>query len=145
MPASAGKIEVGAETTVGLVRLNNEDRYFCDEDLGLFVVADGMGGHASGEVASSLAVETIAKVLAKCLSDEATLPADVDDSLPLPGALLKYAIREANRRVLDISRLYTSMRGMGTTVTAALVRDSKVYLGQVGDSRGYLIREGKIK
>ena len=120
-------IEHAERSDTGQVRPANEDSFLVRSPL--FVVADGMGGANAGEVASRAAVETFA----------AGLPAGED-----PGPRLAEAVRAANRRINQESEADTSRRGMGTTVTAALIGDSSVTVAHVGDSRAYLIREGEV-
>lgn len=122
-------MHVSALSDVGLVRKNNEDSFFvCAPHL--FIVADGMGGHKAGEVASRMAIAAVREyVLDNAVKEKA---AD----------LLKEAIREANRRVFEEAGSRKGCQGMGTTVSAAYIQNNKVYWGHVGDSRIYLIRAG---
>jgi len=117
------KVRVGAASDIGQVREGNEDAYLVDEPL--FAVADGMGGHRGGEVASSLALETIQR------------------SFRRSGSLGEH-VEEANRSVFERSQLDRNVAGMGTTLTAALVEGERVRLAHVGDSRAYLFREGEL-
>ena len=122
------RIAIGAKTDVGLVREGNEDSYFIDEPL--FVVADGMGGHVAGDVASSTAVDVIADRWRQGgMSDEDALRA---------------AVREANSAIWERSQTDTALRGMGTTCTLVRVDDTKARLAHVGDSRAYLFRDGEL-
>lgn len=119
---------------VGLVRRENEDNFLVAEDLGLAVVADGMGGHRAGETASRLAVTEIEACLRK-----------MKDWLRLdPAAALDKAVQTANKKIWETARADESKRGMGTTVTAALVVGEKLYVAHIGDSRAYLCRDHKI-
>lgn len=118
-------------TEVGLVRKQNEDSICVVPDLALFAVADGMVGHLAGEVASRLAIESI------------TLRLQDGDETELGKKLLEGAIL-ANSRVYDISSRDVNCRGMGTTLTAAVIRERELVLVHVGDSRAYLIRGDKI-
>ncbi len=136
-------------TTEGLVREHNEDCFCVDEARRLFIVADGMGGHAAGEVASRVAVETVREFL-QSADEEATWPYETNPRLSLEGNKLAQATRIANRRVLDEVKKNERYRGMGTTLVALTVRPDKTnsehaYIGHVGDSRTYRIREGKIE
>jgi protein phosphatase len=136
-------------TTEGLVREHNEDCFSVDEAQRLFVVADGMGGHAAGEVASRLAVETVKEFL-ESADEEATWPYESNPRLSLEGNKLAQAIRIANRRVLDEVKKNERYRGMGTTLVALTVRPDEAnsehaYIGHVGDSRTYRIRDGKLE
>lgn len=134
-----------AKTDVGRKRKGNEDSFCLAPDLGLYVVADGMGGHAAGEVASRLAVETIREWMAKYLGgDKAAIvgPAAVSGS-PEASYLLS-SIRLANRLIFDAAQGRQDYAGMGTTLVAVLTRGDTLMLAHVGDSRIYRIRDGRI-
>ncbi|WP_411834549.1 PP2C family protein-serine/threonine phosphatase [Pseudoxanthomonas mexicana] len=118
-------IEFGHITHVGLRRELNEDTYYGDSELGLWLVADGMGGHACGEVASALARETIVR--------------EIRDGTPLA-----QAIRIADEEIIRISRRRNDSLPMGTTVVAARVQGQRFEVAWVGDSRAYLWREGQL-
>jgi protein phosphatase len=121
------RLVVGAATDVGRVREGNEDAYLVDDAMGLFAVADGMGGHRAGEVASATALEA--------------LRAATNTGQPL-----REAIEAANEAVFTKSLTDTSLRGMGTTLTAGtLVSGGTVLVGHVGDSRAYLLHEGELQ
>lgn len=134
-----------AKTDVGRKRQENEDRFCLAPELGLYVVADGMGGHAAGEVASRLAVETIQEWVGKYLSggDTAIVGPAADSGSPEASVLLS-SIRLANRVIFDSATDRREYAGMGTTVVAVLARGDKVVLAHVGDSRIYRIRGGRI-
>lgn len=133
-------LEAFALTDPGLVRKGNEDRYICNETLGLFVVADGMGGHSAGEVASRLAVETVEGFVRRSHDDsDFSWPYGVDPQLTLGGNRLRTAIHLANRRVFRASESCDDYTGMGTTLTGILVGDGRVSYGHVGDSRLYAL------
>lgn len=133
-------------TDVGKVRDHNEDAYAVLPDQNLIMVCDGMGGHAAGEVASQMAVETISTICG-----EHDLELFTGESLPYPeeltpeGKLLVGAIAVANRRIIDLAQKSSSHTGMGTTVVACHYKDGIVSICHVGDSRAYLIRNGSIK
>lgn len=150
------KVAFAALTDVGLVRQNNEDAYVVCVTKGkhmnpppashegvattdarghLFAVADGMGGALAGEVASKMAVEALAKAVDD-LRDE-------DDDETARDRLLK-AIAQANERIYEASASNPQQRGMGTTLTAALLRDGRCLFFQVGDSKGFIYREGQL-
>jgi PPM family protein phosphatase len=127
-----------ARTDIGLVRTNNEDSYFADPERGLAIVADGMGGHAGGEVASKIAVDTI--------SDGLKPP---DSIWPFGRAqrernLILDSIRRANRRVRDAAEQDAALTGMGTTVVVLWVRGVRAHVAHVGDSRIYRYRKGGL-
>jgi PPM family protein phosphatase len=127
-----------ARTDIGLVRTNNEDSYFADPERGLAIVADGMGGHAGGEVASKITVETICDGLKH-----------PDSIWPLGRArrernLIVDSIRLANRRVRDAAEKDAALNGMGTTVVVLWVRGGRAHVAHVGDSRIYRYRKGGL-
>jgi protein phosphatase len=137
------KIAYRAISDVGRKRKGNEDSLFLNPEQKLFVVADGMGGHAAGEVASKVAVDAINEFV--CLTggdEEITWPFGLDESISYDGNRLKTAIRHANRKVLEATREKTEYEGMATTVAAVLVDGDVANLGHVGDSRIYLFSEG---
>jgi serine/threonine protein phosphatase PrpC len=132
-------------THPGLVRQNNEDALFWDPDLGLFIVADGMGGHNAGEVASNLAVEAIKGFLARSReSEEFTWPYGLDPELSYPGNRLMTSIKLANRRVFKAGESRDEYTGLGTTVVAALIEDDQLTFSGVGDSRIYTFSNGRL-
>lgn len=121
---------------IGLVRKNNEDNSCVFEDIPLLAVADGMGGHKAGEVASKLALDS----LAHCLRENSdTLQTD-------PDVAMERAFKYANAKVFDYASEHgEEFRGMGTTVTAIIPRGDDIYIAHVGDSRAYLVRGHEIK
>jgi protein phosphatase len=125
-------------TDVGRVRQGNEDALFADEERGVFIVADGMGGHVAGEVASQIVTETVGPGVARAI--EEGLQGDALEKRALE------LIAEANRAILHRAESEPEKRGMGTTLTLlALVRDGTYLMSQVGDSRGYLFRDGELR
>ncbi|HEV2064955.1 MAG TPA: Stp1/IreP family PP2C-type Ser/Thr phosphatase [Thermoanaerobaculia bacterium] len=130
---------------VGRKRKHNEDNYALDMDEGLFVVADGMGGHAAGEVASKITVETIAEFIASTRQkEEATWPFKYNHSLHFNSNRLAVAIEKANERVMAAVAAQPWLKGMGTTVVAGLLNEKILALAHVGDSRAYLYRDGQL-
>ncbi len=123
-------------TDVGRARSGNEDFHLLAPDLGLFAVCDGMGGHAAGEVASRMAAEALRAHVAQNLQ---RVTAGAGEQV------LREAIESANRAVHEHAERSAGSKGMGTTCTAVLVRGDDAYLGHVGDSRLYLLREGKLE
>jgi len=119
-------------TDVGLVRDHNEDSFFADRAKGLFIVADGMGGHLGGEVASRMAVEHIADEMSRCRRSRRL-------------EWLMESIHGAHRKVVAAADEDPSLRGMGTTVVAAVFDGSTVGIAHVGDSRCYRFRNGTLK
>lgn len=128
------KLLHAARTDVGMIRSGNEDNFSVDADStrGIFIVADGMGGHAAGEVASEMAVQIVQRELAP-LRD-----LDGDDVVQL----VSTALKRANRAIHDRTLTEVDKQGMGTTVSALLVAGPRYLIGQVGDSRVYLLRDG---
>lgn len=139
------KLEAFAWTDPGPVRENNEDNFVVDEDAGLFVVADGMGGHAAGEVASRVAVDTIRELLQGGMDpDETRLDRDVSDPADILRERLRYAMNQASARIRREAQLNPAYAGMGTTVCVLLIEGNQAHVAHVGDSRIYLLREGKL-
>ena len=139
------KISYKAISDVGRKRSANEDSYFADGDLNLFVVADGMGGHAAGEVASKIAVESIQDFVRFTNNDkDITWPYEFDESLSMAGNRLKTAIQSAHAKVLEATSQKKEFQGMATTVVAILVNDEKAQVAHVGDSRAYMVREDRL-
>jgi serine/threonine protein phosphatase PrpC len=139
------KIRYAAKTDVGMKRTHNEDYFSLIEDEQLFLVADGMGGHASGEVASKMAAETIGEFYQRTREDEdATWPYKMDRSLSYIENRLVCGIKLANLRIFETSNRDLRYKGMGTTIVSTLVSGDKIYVGHVGDSRVYRVREGAI-
>lgn len=133
-------------THPGSVRTINEDSVLWDAELGLLVVADGMGGHNAGEVASQLAVDTLRSFLKKSAqSDDITWPFGVNPALSLSANRLMTAVKIANRRVYRASEETSDYTGMGTTVVAALAQDGHITFTGVGDSRIYTLRGSELK
>ncbi len=139
------KIRYAAKTDVGMKRTHNEDYFSLIEDEQLFIVADGMGGHASGEVASKMSAETIGEFYQRTREDEdATWPYKMDRSLSYIENRLVCSIRLANLRIFEKASRDIRFKGMGTTIVTSLVCGDKAYLGHVGDSRVYRVRNGDI-
>ena len=140
------KIRYAAKTDVGMKRTHNEDYFSLIEDEQLFIVADGMGGHASGEVASKMAAETIGEFYARTRADEeVTWPYKMDRSLSYIENRLVCAIKLANLRIFETSCRDIRYKGMGTTIVSTLVAGDKAYVAWVGDSRVYRVRDGAIQ
>jgi serine/threonine protein phosphatase PrpC len=140
------QIVSGGVTDVGRVRTNNEDSFRILDPFHLFVLSDGMGGEAHGEVASSLAVDTIVSYCTQANDDAGlTLVADSSDNWSEKTRLLQNAVRAANLSIFESAQKNSEQRGMGATVTAAWVNDSKLSIAHVGDSRAYLLRSGSLQ
>ena len=135
-------LTAGGATHAGRIRRINEDVFLSDPDLGLFVVADGMGGHHAGEVASQLAVETIRSFLTRTRDGEdVTWPYGIDPNLSFDGNRMLTAVRLANRRVFKAGESREDYTGMGTTTVAALITGDRFVFSNVGDSRIYVLNE----
>ena len=133
-------------TDVGRKRRHNEDAYLLDVERGLFVVADGMGGHAAGEVASRITVESVQEYLALREDEgENTWPFGFNNRFSVEGNLLATAIKKANERVIRAVLNRPELKGMGTTVVAALFDAERATVVHVGDSRCYLYRRGELR
>jgi PPM family protein phosphatase len=140
------KIRYAGSTHVGMKRSHNEDNFFLLAEENLYIVADGMGGHASGEVASQIAVETLANFFIDTSRDkEITWPYKEDRSITYDENRLVTGVKLANRRVYETAQSDARYRGMGTTIVSLVCGSTGAFLGHVGDSRGYVIREGAIK
>ena len=132
-------------TDRGTVRPINEDQFVADEELGLLVVADGMGGHQAGEVASQAAVEAIVTFIRRTADDgECTWPFGIDPTLTFDGNRLRTAIAIANRRVFRLSESQDEFTGMGTTIASALLAEGRAIVGHAGDSRVYHWSGGRL-
>jgi len=121
-------------TDVGIIRSGNEDSYLVLPEQGIFIVADGMGGHAAGEVASEMAVQIIARGLQGIVGR-------TDDEA---AQMMRKAIIQSNAEIYQRTMNEPEKRGMGTTATALVVNGNRFIVGQVGDSRGYLFRGGQL-
>ena len=131
----------------GLRRESNEDAFCARPELGLYLVADGMGGHAAGEVASRLAVEVIEAFVADTHDADInrTWPFPYDSTLSLDGNRMKAAFRLANRRIAAAMADDETLRGMATTCAAVLMARGKPVVAHVGDSRVYILRNGTLR
>lgn len=139
------KVDYKGVTDVGKKREANEDCFATIPEDYLFVVADGMGGHAAGEVAARLAVTAIADFIASTRRDaEITWPFEYDTTLSLESNRLKTAIRFANQKILDTIMHKKDLEGMGTTLVGIMMGNGRACVGHVGDSRAYLVRGGDI-
>jgi serine/threonine protein phosphatase PrpC len=138
-------VEAFGITDVGRKRKHNEDAYALDLAEGLFIVADGMGGHAAGEVAAKITVETIGEFIAATRQkEEATWPFRYNHALAFNSNRLAIAIEKANERVMAAVAAQPWLKGMGTTVVAGLLNEEILSLAHVGDSRAYLYRDGEL-
>jgi serine/threonine protein phosphatase PrpC len=134
-------------TDPGLRRSSNEDSYCTRADLGLFVVADGMGGHAAGEVASRVAVDTIQTFITETAGADKnrTWPFPFEPQVSLEGNRLKAAFRLANRQIANAMADSADLRGMATTASAVLAGAHSACIAHVGDSRVYALLDGTLR
>ncbi|MFA5624785.1 MAG: Stp1/IreP family PP2C-type Ser/Thr phosphatase [Bradymonadales bacterium] len=139
-------IRKAGNTNVGRKRNHNEDNFGIVPDQRLFIVADGMGGHAAGEVASKLAVDTVAQFFKDTSEDEEiTWPFRMDRSKKYEENRLVTAIKFANLRIYEEALANAKKKGMGTTIVAVTFSNDGIYLGHVGDSRIYRFRRGTLE
>lgn len=139
------RVEVAAATDPGCVRKNNEDNFAVEPDLGLLVVADGMGGHNSGEVASDISCKTIVEYARKMLGGaKALVPEGGTAGLSPRARQLEFFVKTANAMIYEKGRAFPKDAGMGTTVVAAIVDSKSMTVAHVGDSRLYLWRRGEL-
>ncbi len=131
-------------THVGRQRQHNEDAFLVSDDSRLFLVADGMGGHAAGEIASRIAVEAVSEFILHTKEDDGTWPHSYDEQFSRSTNRLMAALRLANTRVVEAMRKDVRLRGMGTTIVAGLAEGGTVSISHVGDSRAYLVREDRL-
>jgi len=140
-----GKLRCVGATDTGRVREHNEDTIGTDADVGLVVLADGMGGYKSGEVASGIAVRTLLGLIKEAVERQDLTVTDPEIGLSRPGILLRDAIHRANKIIYQTARTQPNCEGMGTTVVAGLFFDDKLTIAHVGDSRMYRLRDNKLE
>src|SRR5438105_4401548 len=132
-------------THVGRQRQHNEDSFLVEDGAKLYLVADGMGGHAAGEIASRIAVDSISEFILHSKEDDGTWPHAYDEHYRRSTNKLMAAVRMANTRVLEAMRKDARLRGMGTTVVACLADADTMSFAHVGDSRAYMIRNNQLQ
>jgi serine/threonine protein phosphatase PrpC len=131
-------------TDVGVIREHNEDAALVDPEGDFFIVADGMGGHAAGEVASAMAVEAVGAALTAARADIARFAAEpTEEGRKTLVGLLESAVRAAHQAVFERGSKETDKQGMGTTLDVVLLGGNEAFVAHVGDSRTYLVRDGK--
>ena len=140
-----GKLRCVGATDTGRVREHNEDTIGTDPDVGLVVLADGMGGYKSGEVASGIAVRTLLGLIKESVELQDLTVTDLGTGLSRPGILLRDAIQRANKIIYQTARTQPNCEGMGTTVVAGLFFDDKLTIAHVGDSRMYRLRDNRLE
>ena len=142
-PLDSMRVRFAGDTHVGLARTHNEDALHLPVDERLAIVADGMGGHASGEVASKMAVDTVVEYFKDTAEEQVlTWPFKVDRQGGADVTRLVTAIKLANVKIHEQAQRDPACKGMGTTIVSALFRDDGTIVGHVGDSRVYRVRDG---
>lgn len=145
-PRAGGSVSAWARSDVGRRREKNEDHYLIDPSLLLFLVADGMGGHAGGETASRMAVDTVHRAVGQARRRDGLLPVEADAAEHAEVLeVMQDAVRQASRRIFEASARKPALHGMGTTLTSALVLGPRIYVAHVGDSRMYRLRDGRFE
>jgi PPM family protein phosphatase len=140
-----GKIRYFEFTHTGRVRDHNEDAVFADMDMGLIVLADGMGGYNAGEVASELAIKTVADMVRAGIDRETRSMVEESSGLMRQSIVLRNAIIRANKIIWQTAQSQPQCRGMGTTLAACLFHDDRVSIAHVGDSRVYRLRKNRFE
>jgi PPM family protein phosphatase len=140
-----GKIKSVGLTDVGKVREHNEDTIGVDVDIGLLVLADGMGGYNAGEVASGIAVKTIMSLVKEAYEHQDLTAPDPETGLTRPSIILRDAIARANKIIHQTAKTQPQCEGMGTTVVACIFYDNRVSVAHVGDSRLYRLRSNRYE
>ncbi len=140
-----GKIQMTGQTDIGQLREHNEDAIACDEAIGLAILADGMGGHRGGEMASAITVSTILESLSQQLKHRDKTPIDEDSGYSGESLAIHQAIALANKNVFESSQKNARYQGMGTTVVVLLFYDNRCSIAHVGDSRLYRLRDKTLE
>jgi len=140
-----GKIRYCEFTHTGRVREHNEDAAAADLELGLMVLADGMGGYNAGEVASALAIKTVADMVKNGLEQDSRSLVDDSSGLMRQSIVLRNAVMRANKIIWQTAQTQPQCRGMGTTIAACLFHDNRVSIAHVGDSRVYRLRNNRFE
>lgn len=139
------RVRFSGETNIGMKRKHNEDSFLIPDYERVAVVADGMGGHASGEVASGMAVQCVGEYLQSTLEQPVvTWPFKLDTGVRYDTHRLSIAIKHANQRIYETAQRDDEKHGMGTTIVAALFNDDRVIVAHVGDSRCYRLRRNQL-
>ena len=140
-----GKIQLYGQTDTGSVRDHNEDAIGCNDNIALAVLADGMGGHRSGEMASAITVSTVLEVTTNKVKNINPDDANNGRGYSAESQIIHEAVSLANKKVYDSSEANTQYRGMGTTVVVVLFYDNRFTVAHVGDSRLYRLRDGELE
>ena len=140
-----GKINFAELTDTGRVRDHNEDAIGCDPDIGLMVLADGMGGYNAGEVASGIAVQIVTELASEGANRENRDEVDPHSGMMRQSIVLRDAVYRANKIIFQTAQSQTHCEGMGTTIVACMFFDNRVSIAHVGDSRAYRVRNGELE
>lgn len=140
----AGKIKIAEISDTGMVRDHNEDAIGSNAEIGLLVLADGMGGYNAGEVASGIAVQTITELACEGANRESRNEIDPHTGMMRQTIILRDAIARANKIIFQTAQSQTHCEGMGTTLVAAMFYDNRISVAHVGDSRAYRLRDGEF-
>jgi len=138
-------IQAYGKSDIGRKRQRNEDSFAVNSDAQLFIVADGMGGHNAGDVASSTAVRTIESYMVRTYQErELSWPFGIDPKFSFDGNRIRTALKLANHKIWQLADANQEYTGMGTTVVSIVVRDDVAVVASVGDSRAYLVRGNQL-
>jgi protein phosphatase len=140
-----GKIDFTEMTDTGRVREHNEDAIGSDPEIGLMVLADGMGGYNAGEVASGIAIQIVTDLATEGAARENRDETDPHSGLMRQSIVLRDAIYRANKIIFQTAQSKTDCEGMGTTIVACMFYDNKISIAHVGDSRAYRLRDGALE
>jgi protein phosphatase len=140
-----GKIDIAELTDTGRVREHNEDAIGSNPDIGLMVLADGMGGYNAGEVASGIAVQIVTDLASEAAEREQLNDIDTHSGLMRQSIILRDAVYRSNKIIYQTAQSQTHCEGMGTTIVACMFYDDKVSIAHVGDSRAYRLRGGQLE
>jgi protein phosphatase len=140
-----GKIDFAEITDTGRVRDHNEDAIGTNPDIGLMVLADGMGGYNAGEVASGIAVQIVTELASEAAQREELTNVDPHSGLMRQSIILRDAVYRSNKIIYQTAQSQTHCEGMGTTIVACMFYDDKVSIAHVGDSRAYRLRGGQFE
>ena len=139
------KIDFAEITDTGRVREHNEDAIGSNPDIGLMVLADGMGGYNAGEVASGIAVQIVTKMALEGADRELRNDIDPQSGFMRQSIVLRDSVYRANKIIYQTAQSQTNCEGMGTTIVACMFYDNKVSIAHVGDSRAYRVRDGELE
>lgn len=138
------ELEIASATDAGSIRTHNEDHLATDRDLGLLVLADGMGGYKAGDVASSIATGLVMDYLKPFLLEKAS-PTASSEAGSAEARAIDHAIKKTNLAIYQTAQTHTKYNGMGTTLVLMLLRQNRVHVAHVGDSRLYRLRQGQLE